>query len=559
LPPPPPPSSLPSLLLPSWLLVALLLAQLTVAAPGHAASGDVLPRTYAGAVYGAPDDVSPTAQQPQSKLWFHDGAWWALMVRAGEAGVGVHELMPDHTWRPTGTVVDAAPSAVADVLSQDDLVHAVTRRSDGTLQVVTLAYDGGARAFRPTSTVDVAVAPQAEDVTIARDTLGRLWLAWTVLTRLAVTRSGPDGRNWLEPFTPTPEGLGLGLGEKASIVAFDASVGVMWSDQDAGAFHFAEHRDSDPDDVWVSQTPLAGPAMADDHVNLKVLDGDPDVLVAAVKTSKGDLGEGATEPSILVLVRPAAAAAWTSAVVGTVAERLTRPVVLLDRGNRLVYVFAAAGSGRVVFKTSPLDELAFAPGPGGRFVDEGASARLSDPTSTKQSVHAGTGLVVLASDTTTARYSHAESALPAPVGGLTDLPDDTPPSPPPAVTVRAVGPDVQVSWEEALDGTGWAPAREGVPATSYVVYRDGEQVATTQRLRHVEQPPGDPSAHRYAVEAVDLAGNRSGLSPEVGAVAAAAPQSGSGSRLPVAVALLVGVAGLGLVTAARRRRHVPRT
>jgi hypothetical protein len=58
--------------------------------------------TYSSAV------TKPNADKPQSKLWYHDGAWWVSMVEAGGTRVFVHQLLPDHTWRNTG-----APSSTA--------------------------------------------------------------------------------------------------------------------------------------------------------------------------------------------------------------------------------------------------------------------------------------------------------------------------------------------------------------------------------------------------------------------------------------------------------------
>ena len=39
--------------------------------------------------------TAPTAEKPQSKLWFHDGTWWGMLVRPSKAGGGkftIHRL-----------------------------------------------------------------------------------------------------------------------------------------------------------------------------------------------------------------------------------------------------------------------------------------------------------------------------------------------------------------------------------------------------------------------------------------------------------------------------------
>src|SRR5688572_29363022 len=87
----------------AWLLAALLAAllslQVGLAGPASAAT----PITYAGPTYPTAGPA-PTEDKPQSKLWYNDGSWWALMRVT--AGVTIHRLGTDHKWVNTGTVVD---------------------------------------------------------------------------------------------------------------------------------------------------------------------------------------------------------------------------------------------------------------------------------------------------------------------------------------------------------------------------------------------------------------------------------------------------------------------
>ena len=83
------------------LLAVLLLIQGLVGPAGAAAATPQMYRdqTFTGA-------TSPTEDKPQSKLWFSDGFWWALMRSVTD--VTVHKLQADHTWLNTGTVVDTS-------------------------------------------------------------------------------------------------------------------------------------------------------------------------------------------------------------------------------------------------------------------------------------------------------------------------------------------------------------------------------------------------------------------------------------------------------------------
>src|SRR5215213_8801910 len=76
------------------LLAVLLLMQGLL---GPAGAADATPRMYQDQTFtGA---TSPTEDKPQSKVWFNDGFWWALM--RSSAGVTIHKLQAIHAWLNT--------------------------------------------------------------------------------------------------------------------------------------------------------------------------------------------------------------------------------------------------------------------------------------------------------------------------------------------------------------------------------------------------------------------------------------------------------------------------
>jgi Bacterial Ig-like domain len=215
----------------------------------------------------------------------------------------------------------------------------------------------------------------------------------------------------------------------SAVIAFKGQIGVMWSNQVSAAFRFATHQDGAPDSQWGPlETPLSGPDLADDHINLKNIEADADGrLYAAVKTSQGDNGEPSSSPLDVLLVR-SATGGWANYTFSTVAEDETRPIVLLDQTNHTVYYFATAPTtpgGTVYYKSTPMNNIAFGPGKGTPFVTW-PGAIINNATSTKQPVTSATGIVVLASDSTTGTYYHAEMPLPgaaAPAVTLVQPPD----------------------------------------------------------------------------------------------------------------------------------------
>jgi hypothetical protein len=329
-------------------------------------------------------------------------------------------------------------------------------------------------------------------------------------------------------------------------VAYDDRIGILWSDQTAGAFEFASHRAGDDPSIWSHEKAISGPAAADNHISLvrvRQPGQTSDTLVAGVKTSMGDHGEVSTSPLIEVLVRTPAGH-WSASTAGTVADRLDDPVLQVDQATKTLHLFASR-DGAIVMKSASWTDPRFAPGAGSLFIN-GIGANLYDPTGTADPVTAQSGLVVLASDLAGKTYRHGELALGAPTP-VSSAADKTPPSSPPDLAARAVSPDTTVvSWSPATDGNQWVPASNGVPVSKYIVLRNGSQVATLTSTSFEDRPRagGDtakPAEVQYQVVAVDAAGNRS-------------PASGVVVELPAATnhrsAVLIGLGLLGLAALA---------
>ena len=515
-------------------LVVLLLCLVTVGAPASTPTsqaaigvlGDGASRTYPGSSYGRDQRVVPTGTDEQSKLWYFDQAWWALMVAPADQTVRVHELMRDHTWRPTGAVVGGA-ATVGDALLIGSDVWAAYQSGDGFVDVVRLGYDSATRewAVVPGFPVRVSAATGAGP-TLARDSTGRLWAAWRSSTHIVTAWSDSAGLTWSAPSTPPVPGSDVGPGEALAVVAFDRSVGLMWSDQRVGAFHFAVHRDGAPDGEWAHEIALQGPGMADDHISLKVVPGQPDTVVAAVKTSLGDKGEPGGSPLIEVLAR-SPGGQWAEHAVATVSQRVTQPLLVVDASERSLHVFLCAlgGEHAVRQKTASLDDFRFPPG-SGRPVMARAEGRIASVTGSKQAVDAGTGIVVVASDLASQTYQHAEITVspgegPPPASARRDI---EPPTAPSWLGTSASTADaVHLFWTYATDGERWWPAADRVPVRGYRILRDGAEVGSTALTAFVDRPARAGGQHSYAVVAVDLAGN---VSPPGPALVVSVPTQG---------------------------------
>jgi hypothetical protein len=103
------------------------------------------PTSYKDHVYSSSANA-PSADKPQSKLWYNEGAWWGLMVNAA-GSVNIFELQANHTWRDTGTVVDERATSTGDALWTNGKLYVASRTggSSGQIRVYSYSYDSTSR------------------------------------------------------------------------------------------------------------------------------------------------------------------------------------------------------------------------------------------------------------------------------------------------------------------------------------------------------------------------------------------------------------------------------
>jgi PKD repeat protein len=410
-----------------------------------ATSGDVgyLDQSYSGAPY------APTSDKPQSKLWFAQGSWWADMFDTVSGTWHIFRLdRSTQSWGDTGVTIDDRPNTLADVLWDGTHLyvasHVVTVSSETTpvaslpnsparLYRYSYSTSGGYsldRGFPATISTN-----SSESMTLDKDSTGSLWATWTQVTKTATgftsavyanSSTGTDA-SWGAPFVVPVTGSTVSPDDISTVVAFGRNkVGVMWSNQLDGGVYWAVHNDGAARTSWAGGPAIRGNNQADDHLNIKAVQADTSGRVfAVVKTSLDQApGVAPTDPQIRLLSFKPGTGAWSAATVSAVADCHTRPMLMLDEAHATVHVFATAPSsggcsysgvpGTIYDKTSPMDNPAFAAGRGTPVIRDAASANMNDVTSSKQSVTAASGIVVLASNQATKRYWHADLSATAP-------------------------------------------------------------------------------------------------------------------------------------------------
>lgn len=525
--------------------------------PATPAAAEGIPVTYRDFVYPSAATARPTADKPQSKLWYQAGAWWALMVSPSGAGVNIFELRSDHTWRDTGVTVDSRLTSTADALWDNGKLYVASRTSSSSLRLYRLSYSATNRTYTRDSGFPVTIANGgAESITVARDSTGRLWTTWTQASKVFVSYSTTSDTAFSTPLNVPVADYSVAADDISAVISFGDRVGVMWSDQASAAFRFAVHpATSPPTTDWSMETPLAGTRYADDHLNLKsLLLDDAGRVHAAVKTSLGDASTDApTDPLMMVLSR-SATGDWSHATAAVVADKLTRPQLALDSTNKDLYILMTdEGGGQAYYKKAPLSAISFGSGKG-QVLMSSPGALINNVSTTKDAVDSATGLVVIASDEFTRTYYHAEMSL----GGTPPPADTTPPSTPTNLQASAASSSsVSLSWTASTDDVG---------VTAYTIYRDGAAVGTTGNTQFTDSGLQAGTTYSYTVQASDAAGNRSAQSssvsattpPAAGGIAfRSAATAANGTATTVVVPAPAGVTAGDVLVAGITTRGVP--
>ncbi len=406
--------------------VLMVGAAMLPAGASHAAAGDVGYRDFAygpGAGSGWYDpNLSPTASKPQSKLWYAQGKWWGVLNDPASNDFHIHWLdTSTQTWKDTGVLVDSRNGSHSDALWDGQHLFTASHLSSGSttssgIQVTRYTYNGSTYVRDSGFPVTINTGG-VEAAVIDEDSTGRIWATFTQSSTVRVVVSQPGGQTWGAPFTPAVSGTSVSSDDISTIVANQGEVTVVWSNQNDDSIYAATHADTAALTTWqVSKKVLTGPNEADDHINIKSVAGDSaGRLFVAAKTAQNDIPNNANAPLIKILVL-GTDNVWRQYVHSRVSDGLTRPIVLVDTANRRLRVFASGPEtgGSVYEKSTPLSNISFTSGKGNPFIQLASDKNINNATSTKQTVNATSGLVVLASDQVTGRYVHNTMSLGTP-------------------------------------------------------------------------------------------------------------------------------------------------
>ena len=277
--------------------------------------------------------IHPTADKPQSKLWFMDGYWWAILPdsigptiwqRTKKGWIDYPEI--------TSTLIGVPGRA--DVWADENEVTAVGV-GDSSLTVFRLIKKTD-KPVKWQAQILGQLYPQPlapiETATIARDDAGNWWVAATANSKVYVWFSDRSGKNWLSPVVLAE---GIDADDICTITPLKEGVGVIWSDQIRDEVSMRVHNNDDLPENWKEKEIIdSGNKTADDHLNT-VLTQDGTLWV----TSKNSVDK-AGKPQF-VLRKRSVQGKWTNIpylILESRMKRPSRPIVVATEDNSYLFV-----------------------------------------------------------------------------------------------------------------------------------------------------------------------------------------------------------------------------
>ncbi|HEX9653188.1 MAG TPA: hypothetical protein VGA99_05715, partial [bacterium] len=396
----------------------LLLAALTVSS-AYAQNCTSTPVTqgYRDFNYGSTVIDFPTAEKPESKLWINDGFWWGSLWDPSANRYRIYKFdKDDQCWQNVGPDIDDRANTLSDALSDGQKLYIVSHlySGSGPSRLYRYSYNNSTDSYTLDSGFPVNVNQNnAEALTIAKDSNGKLWITWENSNKIMINRSTTNDQTWGTPFQLPVQGGNVAGDDISAILSIGSNkIGVMWSNQNDKKMYFAVHNDGDGDTTWQPREEALVDqnlgAVADDHLNVKMSSDDGGNVFAITKTSLS----GGDAPLIYVLKR-ASNGSWSRHIFGLKRDNHTRPILLIDEENRKLYAFARDNNGVQRMKNTSLDNISFSPGLGEPFISSSSDDDVNNATSTKQNLNSSTGLLVLASDEGSHNYLHNFIDLPS--------------------------------------------------------------------------------------------------------------------------------------------------
>jgi hypothetical protein len=442
--------------------------------PSPAAGITLIATSHVGGAYDIALTHTPTAGQPQSKLWFAEDAWWATLIDPATQELHIARLDPaTQAWTDTGTLIDDRPHVRADALWDGTHLTVVSAGPKATanqsLRIAQFQFDARTGRFEIDPDLPITLtAAGVSDPVLARDSKGILWLAYVDQARLILRHSVGNVWHWSPAAVPPVSGA-AGAIRAAALTADGSRVTVAWNRVDDDTLSVGQHIDGADPGTWaVDSVHVPGLANAPGGFSIRSVAADAGsrVFVAFELAPDRSANANPLAPGAVVMVRETDGS-WSNVQLARVKDHFSTPVLAIDdRGGTLVAIAFVTSSGTIAFKQSPLDNVSFESGGGTDLIASSADPGLRDPTTTKQAIDLTSGLIVLGADDGTGHYAFGRLATTAGTAVGSPAPSGPSSSPPPiaagAGTILlhdtfapwAVGTRLPAEWPTTAEGRG---------------------------------------------------------------------------------------------------------
>jgi hypothetical protein len=325
--------------------------------------------------------AASTGEKPQSKIWYHDGSYWAILQ--GSSGVAFYEKVASNWQLKTFANAVLTSSGCADVKWNGTDLFVLNYVLGGTNRLYKYSYASAIRAWVLASGFPVTMPNPSgsETMVLDQDSTGRLWATAEGGGSIQVWYStSADQRSWIG--SPVVLQTGVNDDDISSVIAFgNNKIGVFWSDQNRWNFGFRIHQDADAPGTWgATEVVVSGTGISDDHVNLA---RDASGQVYAVTKDVNNR---------MRLHRRSTGGAWTTQT-DVIAGTGTRGIVQISDADAKIYVLFTdwdASPFTIQYRSASLSTLSF--GATTTFIS--ASTDLNNVTGTKQPLPAGNLIAV---------------------------------------------------------------------------------------------------------------------------------------------------------------------
>lgn len=294
----------------------------------------------------------------QSKVFYHDGFWWALAFHEGQGSWyiwkydGTSWSRTNKLEKSTSYLADVVLDAAHNKLYLFSSHHTQPKLRRYSYAAGTWTIDSG---FPKKTFTDFVNLDHSNPVSMVQAKNGDLWIFRVDSSRLQTKRSSNAGVTWGNVIT-IKSSLNDSKGTTDAVAFSTASgdyVGVGYGEAGNGTrrFGFLLHRDGDPDDVWSDESAQVMPLGTENAQNnlCMAVDGANNVYMF-VRTGGG----GASDPRNTLYKRNANGI-WSAFVVNAVNSNVVwhSPAIAIDGENGRLYLLGRNGTSNIVeYKTA---------------------------------------------------------------------------------------------------------------------------------------------------------------------------------------------------------------